>query len=162
MELIYECPSCEANGRVASVESEDVTTCPSCSAVRTLNRGMVDDAGLCSCAWCSTTDLYIQKDFPQGLGLAIVVVGFAISTVFWWLYMPKAAYSILLASAAIDLALFYLVPEVTICYRCLAQHRGPGSNPPERFHPFDLAIGERYRQERIRIEELLSTPPRPL
>ena len=33
------------------------------------------DGTLQSCAWCATDDLYLQKDFPQGLGLAIVIVG---------------------------------------------------------------------------------------
>lgn len=160
MELTYECPACEANGRLANAETEYVATCPSCSATRELNRGAVDEGGLCSCIWCSTTDLYVQKDFPHGLGLGIVITGFALSTVFWFNFMLFATYAVLLASAALDLALFYLVPEVTICYRCLAQHRGPGATPQGRFRPFDLAIGERYRQEKIRIEELRSSPPR--
>ena len=51
-----------------------------------------------ACPLCMTTDLYIQKDFPQGLGLFIVVVGFAISTVFWYYEMPIPAYLVLVAS----------------------------------------------------------------
>jgi hypothetical protein len=46
------------------------------------------------------------------------------------------------------------VPDVTICYRCWCQVRGEGSNRERRFAPFDLGIGERYRQERIRAGEL--------
>ncbi|GAC1319605.1 MAG: hypothetical protein NVSMB14_16430 [Isosphaeraceae bacterium] len=100
--------------------------------------------------------MYIQKDFPQGVGLAIVVGGFAISTIFWYFYMPIATLGILLATAALDLLLFYLVGDVTICYRCLCQYRGTGSNPNDLYSAFDLGIGERYRQERLRIEELRS------
>ncbi len=51
-----------------------------------------------ACPWCMTTDLYIQKDFPQGLGLFIVGVGFAISTVFWYYEMPIPAYLVLVVS----------------------------------------------------------------
>jgi hypothetical protein len=109
---------------------------------------------LLACPWCATTDLYLQKDFPEGLGLLIVIVGFAISTVFWYFEMPLMTYLVLLASALLDMILYYRVPDVTVCYRCLSQVRGAGSNAGDRFHPFDLAIGERYRQERIRIEEL--------
>jgi hypothetical protein len=101
-----------------------------------------------------TADLYIQKDFPQGIGLLIVVTGFAISTVFWYYEMPIATFSVLAASALIDGVLYYTVPDVTICYRCSSQTRGEGSNSDGRFPPFDLAIGERYRQERIRVEQL--------
>jgi hypothetical protein len=92
------------------------------------------------------------------LGLAIVVAGFAVSTVFWAYYMPIAATAVLLVSAALDLVLYYVVPDVTICYRCQSQFRGPGANPRGRFAPFDLAIGERYRQERLRVEQLRERP----
>ncbi len=44
------------------------------------------------CPLCMTDDLYIQKDFPKALGLAIVLVGFAISTVFWYYEMPIWTY----------------------------------------------------------------------
>ena len=59
-----------------------------------------------------------------------------------------------MASALLDLLVYYRVPDVTICYRCLSQVRGEGANPEGRFKPFDLAVGERYRQERIRVQEL--------
>ena len=54
----------------------------------------------------------------------------------------------------LDLVMYHLVGDVTICYRCLSQMRGAGTNPDGRYRPFDLAIGERYRQERMRIEQL--------
>ena len=101
-----------------------------------------------------TGDLYIQKDFPTALGLWIVLIGFAISTVFWYYEMPLFTYLVLIISIAVDYLLYYKVPDVTICYRCLSQYRGAGSNALSRFKPFDLAIGERYRQERIRVEQL--------
>jgi hypothetical protein len=50
--------------------------------------------------------------------------------------------------------LYYRVPDVTICYRCESQFRGEGSSPPGRFKPFDLGIGERFRQERMRAEQI--------
>lgn len=155
MELTYECPACEAVGRVEAVESKAAAECGRCGAVRELKAGAFEPGpALRACAWCATEDLYLQKDFPHGLGLGIVVAGFAISTVFWYYYMPIAAFAVLLATAALDVALYYFVPDVTICYRCLGQYRGPGSNPDGRVRPFDLGVGERYRQERLRIEEL--------
>lgn len=155
MELTFECQRCQANGRLAPVESAAEATCSECGAIRPMAASAVDAEGqLCACGYCTTDELYLQKDFPQGLGLAIVVVGFAISTVFWYYRMPLPAYAVLLSSALLDMVLYYRVPDVTICYRCLGQYRGPGANPPGRFRPFDLGIGERYRQERIRVEQL--------
>jgi hypothetical protein len=154
MELTFECPNCGGVGSVAPVEAAPTANCPRCARPRTLRREAFEDGTLRSCAWCGTEDLYLQKDFPQGLGLAIVVAGFAVSTVFWYYEMPIPAYLVLLASALLDMILYYKVPDVTICYRCLGQYRGAGANPAGRFQPFDLAIGERYRQERLRAEQL--------
>jgi len=81
-----------------------------------------------------------------------VVIGFVISTVFWYYEMPLLTYTVLFVSAIADMFLFYHVKNVIICYRCHSQYRAlPASSP--QFQHFDLAIGERYRQERIRVEE---------
>src|SRR4051812_23618085 len=154
MELTFQCPNCESVNHLPSLESVEEASCRQCGLVRPLHRELIDDGQLVACPWCATGDLYLQKDFPQGLGLFIVIVGFVISTVFWYYEMPLATYAVLMTSALLDMVLYYRVPDVTICYRCLSQVRGAGSNEGGRFQPFDLAIGERYRQERIRIEEL--------
>ncbi len=155
MELTFECPQCKTTNHVLDVESSSQGRCRHCQSVRDLHAGAIGEGGvLDACPWCGTADVYIQKDFPQGLGLFIVVVGFAVSTVFWYYERPVLTYLVLLASALLDMILYYRVPDVAICYRCLSQIRGPGSNPEGRFQPFDLAVGERYRQERIRIEAI--------
>jgi hypothetical protein len=127
-----------------------------CGAEQDLRACAAADGGIEACPRCATPDLYVQKDFPQGLGLAILIVGFAISTVFWYFQMPLATFAVLIASVCVDWWLYFRVPEVTICYRCLSQIRGPGADASGRVRPFDLAIGERYRQEQLRIEELRS------
>jgi hypothetical protein len=99
-------------------------------------------------------DLYIQKDFPPAVGLAIVGAQIAISTIFWYYEMPIATYAVLLAAALLDWLLYHALGDVTICYRCASQIRGTGANPGERLQPFDLAIGERYHQERLRAKQL--------
>ncbi len=154
MELTFECPECRTVGRVPALETAAQAACGSCGRGRPLRGAATDEGALAFCPLCATEDLYVQKDFPQGLGLAIVIVGFAISTYYWYLDRPIPALGILLASALADMVLFRLVPNVTICYRCLSQVRGEGSNRDKRFKPFDLAVGERYRQERLRIEQL--------
>ncbi|MGC8638834.1 MAG: hypothetical protein ACP5XB_03015 [Isosphaeraceae bacterium] len=160
MELTFQCLNCGSVNRVEQVETAERGMCEHCHAERPLHREAIADGELLACPLCATTDLYIQKDFPQGLGLFIVIVGFVISTVFWYFEMPLVTYAVLLASALLDMILYYRVPDVTICYRCLSQARGPGSNPHGRISPFDLAVGERYRQERIRVEELRKRPGR--
>lgn len=154
MELTFECPRCEQVDRVPGIEHAASIACPKCDFRRDLSPDTLDAEGLRLCACCATADLYIQKDFPHNLGLLIVIVGFAASSVFWYRMEPIAAFAVLLSTAALDVFLYYRVPDVTLCYRCLAQHRGAGTNPGGRFKGFDLGVGERYRQERIRVEEL--------
>ena len=161
MELTFSCPACGAVGQVPRLEMADRAVCRRCGTEKPLYPGAIDHSQLVACPFCDTADLYAQKDFPQALGLAIVIVQFAISTVFWYYEMPIATYSVLIASALLDWALYPRVPDVTICYRCSCQVRGEGSNPDKRFQLFDLAIGERYRQERIRAKSCASRERRP-
>jgi hypothetical protein len=154
MELTFSCSNCSAVGHVLPLEGATVADCRHCGTARALRPEAIAGGQLIACPWCITTELYIQKDFPQGLGLFIVCVGFAISTVFWYYEMPIPAYLVLVVSILLDLLMYHLVGDVTICYRCLSQMRGAGTNPDGRYRPFDLASGERYRQERMRAEQL--------
>ena len=84
-----------------------------------------------------------------------MIAQFAVSTVFWYYERPLVTYAILLASALDRLGpvspgarrddlLPVLVPGA----------RATGRIPTAGSRPFDLGIGERYRQERIRAREL--------
>ena len=154
MELTFACPNCDRVTQLPAVEDADRARCRHCGAEHPLHEEAIVDSRLEACPWCLSTDLYTQKDFPQAIGLIIVMAQFAVSTVFWYYERPLVTYAILMASALIDWALYPRVPDVTICYRCSCQVRGDGSNPGRRYVPFDLGIGERYRQERIRAREL--------
>jgi hypothetical protein len=94
--------------------------------------------------------LFVRKDFSQRLGVAIVVAGFLISSVFWYYRMPLWTYGVLFATALIDVVLYLTVGNVLQCYRCHAQYRGlPGL---EHHQPFNLETHEKHRQQRIRLE----------
>jgi hypothetical protein len=71
--------------------------------------------------------------------------------IFAILYQYAIAWSILLGSAAIDLLIYYWVGDVVVCYRCGCQHRGITSRGVD---PFEISVAEKYRQERIRKEQL--------
>jgi hypothetical protein len=154
VELTFSCNNCGAIGHVSPLEEALETVCGQCGAARPIDPQAALRSELQFCPVCTTNDLYIQKDFPQGLGLFIVLVGIAISTVFWYYEMPISAFVVLIISLALDFLMYHIVPDVTICYRCLSQYRGVGSNGSGRFQPFDLATGERYRQERMRVQQI--------
>ncbi|HUK36523.1 MAG TPA: hypothetical protein VLV86_21550 [Vicinamibacterales bacterium] len=76
------------------------------------------------CPVCAGGDFYIRKDFDPKLGLAIVIVGAAISGVFYWFKRDFIAYSILAFATLVDLAIYGRLKEVTVCYRCHSEFRG--------------------------------------
>ncbi|MFO0880663.1 MAG: hypothetical protein U0840_25225 [Gemmataceae bacterium] len=87
--------------------------------------------------------------------MSILVGAFVLSTLAYFWYEKWLTWTILLGSAAFDGLLYLWVKDVVVCYRCFAEHR----DAPQLKHvpPFDLATHERYRQERLRKEELLRT-----
>ena len=97
------------------------------------------------CPKCGCRDLFVRKDFPQKVGLGIVVaagVAFVILAA-----RPRTFYLgvwVLVGAAAVDAALYFWVPKVTTCYRCRADFRGVPINPEH--HAFELATAEKYRR----------------
>lgn len=94
------------------------------------------------CAVCRTTELYRVKDFPQGLGLAIVLVA-AISSFVLLYEHTVLAFGVLVAAALLDLVIYLIVPHMIVCYRCECRYRELTHNPDHK--PFDLATSEKYR-----------------
>lgn len=105
-----------------------------------------------TCAICGNAELYKKKNFPHWLGLTILTVACAAFLLLMGRHEPYWAWAVLLGSAAFDGLLYLAVGDVIVCYRCAAHH---GGIPPGREHrPFELATHERYRQEKIRREQL--------
>jgi hypothetical protein len=132
--------------------------CPKCQHLLTPTADtQIDDAApLPACQFCGEPEMYVQKDFPHWLGIGILLVAVVASLVAYAQHKIFWTWAILLGSAAADGLLYWLVGNVTVCYRCLAQHRKFPPNPAHK--PFDLSIGEKYRQERLRRHSL---PPAP-
>ena len=86
------------------------------------------------CPACGSAQLYVQRDFNQKAGLAVVIVGAVLA--------PFTYYASLVAAALIDAGLYLLLPEITVCYRCQAHYRGFARNPAHE--AFDLHIAEQY------------------
>jgi len=125
--------------------------CPNC-AQRIDLAAPEPASALTSCALCGNPELYKKKDFPHWLGLAILTVaclGFVILNA---LYQQWWAWGVLIGSALVDGLMYLRVGDAVVCYRCGALYRGvPAAGD---YKPFELIVGERYRQERLRREEL--------
>jgi hypothetical protein len=125
-------------------------TCAGCGgAVRAVAPSA--EPALTTCRVCGNHELCVQKDFPHWLGMGLLVLACAVSAVTYAFYWIKTTWAILIGTAALDGILYLLMGDVTVCYRCGTQYRGFPANPEHR--AFELATGEKYRQERLRREQ---------
>jgi hypothetical protein len=151
VDIRFPCPVCDyPAGRVNPSRSSE-WHCPRCDHFVRLTPG---DAGpaLQTCVLCGNGELYKKKDFPHGLGMAILALACLGSTLTYWLYSKYWTWAILIGSAAFDGLLYLWVKDVIVCYRCNAHYRGVPAGSSHA--PFELTIHERYRQERARKEQL--------
>lgn len=151
MKLTYACPNCGAPSIVADLEKSTNLRCDGCGAVVAVPEGAIGEGRIERCVVCPSRDLFVRKDFPQRLGVAIVVVGFAASCVAWGMRELVWTFAILFATAAIDVLLYLFMPECLTCYRCGARYRGAGVT--ERHGRFDLETHEKHRQISARLRE---------
>jgi len=133
-EIAFPCPRCgeeavaglDGKGRCASCGTEPALDVPD----RARHDRLIEH-----CAACGSRNLYVQRDFNQKVGLGVVVVGAALAP-----FTPY--YSSLFVAALVDAALYAVLPEITVCYRCHAHFRGFARNPEHA--AFDLHIAEQY------------------
>jgi len=151
MNVDFRCPHCEQTVSAEFEVTSRELACPVCGAVWPIPEGVASEGRLRQCLVCSSKELFVRKDFSQRLGVAIVVAGIVGSSIFWALRMPFWTYGVLFATAAVDVVLYFTVGNVLQCYRCNAQYRGvPGL---ENHGGFDLETHEKYRQQRLRLEQ---------
>jgi len=129
----FGCPACGAAVEIAPGTAAPCTRCGAEAKLPAAAPGRLE-----ACLACGCTELYRHRDFNQKLGLGIVALG-----VLLWLLL--GTFWPMVVAAALDLLLYFLLPDVAICYRCKAHHRdfeGIAETPP-----FDLERHEHYRHQ---------------
>jgi DNA-directed RNA polymerase subunit RPC12/RpoP len=145
--VVFACPECETPAR-KDLGGPLEWSCVACGQRLTL----MPDVTLSACAICGNHELYKKKDFPHWLGMSILVIACAASVITYGWYEKWLTWAILIGSALFDGLLYLCVGDAVVCYRCHAHYRGVPA--AQRHKPFELTIGERYRQERLRREQL--------
>lgn len=148
MNVSFACPNCDRPARV-EVDKPSDWQCPDCDHRLHLEAA---EPALPRCSVCGNQELYKKKDFPHWLGMSILVGACLISVITYGWYEKWLTWAILIGSAAFDGLLYLWVGDALVCYRCNAHYRGYQAGAEHK--PFDLTTGERYRQERIRREQL--------
>lgn len=151
-QITFSCPDCSGLLQASFEEDSVATTCPACSSQRSLLKPDIQGGYLQRCIACPSTELFIRKDFPQRLGVTVVVLGVIVSSLFWANHQVIATFAVLLLTALIDLVLYLTMGNVLECYRCHAQYRGlPGFDD---YDQFDLEAYEKHRQQALRLKEV--------
>jgi hypothetical protein len=160
MRITYACPACGTTVTHDHVETLQRLACPACQATLPIPGDAVagSESGgagpfrLRRCLVCPSTEFFRRKDFPQRLGVGIVVAGLAASCVAWGMRELVATFAILFGTALLDVVLYFVVPECLTCYRCAARYSGDGV--VESFGSFNLETHEKHRQSSARIRRL--------
>jgi hypothetical protein len=134
-EIAFRCTACGGEA-AAGLDGQGRCRCGATPHLA-VSPSMKDERVVDRCPACDGVQLYVQRDFNQRAGLAIVVVGALLAP-----FTPY--YASLYAAALIDTALYVLLPEITICYRCHAHFRGFRRNPQHQ--AFDLHLAEQYEK----------------
>ena len=146
MQICYHCPT---DGCVAIIEYEPLETCganmecPRCHVQHPMHvsDSIHRDQLVDRCVVCGGSELFIRKDFPQRLGVAVVVV-FGLAAIYYFTVSVLIAWSILAAAVFVDLIVYAFLGKVTTCYACRAEYRKCPLNPAHE--GFDLATSEKY------------------
>jgi hypothetical protein len=157
MNVTFCCPGCHATDRLEFTDDTTSLACPQCGRGWDVPSGAIAEGEVRRCLVCPSQELFVRKDFPQRLGVAIVVTGFAASCVAWANYQLYLTFGILFATALIDVVLYLVMGENLTCYRCEAQYRGLSGL--EKHGAFELATHERYRQQAARLRSMSEHRP---
>src|SRR5688572_23203885 len=109
-----------------------------------MTEAKLTDSFVTQCPRCGCGELFIRNDFPQKVGIAVVIVA---AVAFLILASSRQGFDlgrlVLLAAAAVDFVLYALVPKITVCYRCRAEFPDVPLNPEHG--GYELAVGEKYK-----------------
>jgi hypothetical protein len=133
-EIAFRCGHCDREA-VAGLDGRG--RCATCGTEKRLDvpDALRDTRVIERCPVCEGAQLYVQRDFNQKAGLAVVVAGALLAP-----FTPF--YSSLIVAALVDAGLYALLPQITVCYRCQAHFRRFARNP--RHQAFDLHLAEQY------------------
>jgi hypothetical protein len=130
MELEFRCTECKSIN-----QKDDLShpiACESCGK----SYGVLEEKKPVEfCVICRCRDLYVQKDFNRKVGCAIATIGALLA--------PFTKLISLFVCALIDLVLYWMLPMISVCYRCGSIYRAFPKNPAHE--GFNLGINDRYR-----------------
>ena len=110
-----------------------------------------EQGAITKCIACGCREVFARKDFPQLLGLSLVIIAGLVSIIFFAYDRVLISMGVLASAVILDSLIYYFTPRCVVCYRCRTEyHEAPVSPSVE---PWDLSIGEKYRPIREYLSE---------
>ena len=145
MQIYAPCPHCNSSLLFdTSTDHERKRRCVRCDGEVQLSfsENIRDRNTVDACPCCGKRAFYVQKDFNRNLGLGIVILCALVGLYYVWQDRPTLFYVALGVAVVIDALLYFLLPEVTVCYACVTVFRKADRNPEHQ--GFDLHIADIY------------------
>ena len=151
MDILARCPQCDAGLPVNAADAPDAIKCGRCGRdiPLSISESLRAGQGVDRCPVCDGADFYGRKDFDPKIGLTVVIIGIAISAGFYWFKRDLIAYSILAAATLIDLIIYQRLKDLSVCYRCHTEFRGPEARTAPAFDLHTADVLEQEYERRI-------------
>jgi uncharacterized protein (DUF983 family) len=151
MHILARCPKCGAGLPVLAADGAVAIRCGRCG--REIALSVSDDVradrSVDRCPVCEGAAFYSRKDFDPKVGLAVVIVGAAISAAFYWFGQDLVAYGVLGGAALVDFVVYRRLKEITVCYRCHSEFRGVYRREAPAFDLHTADVLEQEYERRI-------------
>lgn len=143
-EINFYCRECGNGILLSGPPFLQNSSCAPCEIDYPLKTALLPEepAPLEICPRCEGKEFYIQKDFNRKLGLIIAILAALVIYLIFGLTWKSLVGLMLIA--ALDAALYRVLPLITICYRCKTIYRGFQINPSHQ--AFDMHIAEHHRR----------------
>src|SRR5262245_9715814 len=115
MNITYSCPACQKTVRAELTPTSTALSCPHCPQQIKIPAEAVASGRLEHCLVCPSTDLFLRKDFPQRLGVGLVIFAVIASSIAWLNYHVVLTFAILFLTALVDLFLYVVMGESLTC-----------------------------------------------
>ena len=151
MDIVAKCPKCDAGLPVSAAEAPEAIKCGGCgrNIPLSISESLRIGQGVDRCPVCNGAEFYGRKDFDPKMGLTVVIIGIAISATFYWFKRDLIAYSILAAATLVDLIIYGRLKDLTVCYRCHTEFRGPEARQAPAFDLHTADVLEQEYERRI-------------
>jgi hypothetical protein len=135
----------EARQPLGRVEVDQAAPPPqACGSPLQWDAAFDDQQRLKRCPVCGCRELFVRKDFPQKLGLTLVILAAVTALALFTTGNGLWAFAVLGAMAVIDACVYLFTGKLLVCYRCRSEFR---DTPIGDHEPWELATGEKYRPQ---------------